>query len=666
MWSPKVVATSRGRLESTLGVPLREYSFSEVEEMAWRLRDVQWDQEGGSSKVVASLPEDLQQYIFNEIQLSKVDFAYWAERYARIVDDRGLLRPIRFWPSQRAIIQRLGRWEEEQLHHNARDFVKVFLLILKARQLGQTVLAQALLAHLTYFYGNTRSIIASDHPDNSLKLWQVALRMYENLPGWMRPLADGRVKATNLHLSELDSDIIVGAGNQKTTLGQGMTVDAAHLTELSSWLPENTDALDADFLPAFMSSRKHHSLCVMESTAEGGKGNYFHDRYQAARREEGFFRAVFLGWFMAPDKWQLPSEGVELGEEVQKVAQVIRRTSGVELTREQMAFWQVTKADYTSRGKVDAFYQEFPSTPEEAFQTGVRSVFPLEVRTALRAEAPVPVGVLSYLPERRAFEVLLGGEEEGEARENVLRIWEKPQPGFLYVIGVDVSYGQDGGDSSAIQVIRVGNRSTPDEQVAEWCGTINPVELAQPIWLLGHMYADRADGLPAKLAIETNPGSPGLVTQTELIRRGYPHFYTWRKPNKLGKGFTKEVGWWTTPGTRPLLTDKGVDAICKRHLRVNSLPLVGEMDTFIAAMSASGVRKMEHAQGEHDDRLMALFIAYYVAHESDSIAVAEERARMHAMRNAPPEKTRQLWEVAASMGVGEDPTRAWEESVDIY
>lgn len=669
MFSQTLIDLNREKLERALRVGLVEHSSEEVRQNLFRMRNVEWGEKPEErSAAIRALPEDLQAFIWNEIQMSKIDWRYWATRYCKLVDSKGKMSILNPWPSQEMLLALLAKKELETLSSmERRDFkefqLKLAAIVLKARQLGFTVISESILVHAVCFFSNTRAVIASDHPDNSLKLWQVALRMYEHLPPWMQPIKDAKVKATNLHLSDLDSDIIVGSGNQKTTLGQGITLDMAHLTELASWIPENTQALDADLLPAFKSSQKHHSILVMESTAEGGKGNYFHDIYQAARTGRTFFSPLFVGWFAAPEKWRMDPYGVTVSPIAKLYAEKIEREWAVKLTRDQVAWYSLNREEAEVRGNLATFLQEFPSTPEEAFQSGKKSAFTPEVRLRLRNEAKEPLSALKWDKFKRKFSkidksLLAGGISEGE-EESVLLLWELPTPGSLYIVGVDVSYGDERGDSSAIEVIRVGSRWIPDEQVAEWRGIISPVDLAELVWFIGHMFADKEEGFPAKVAVETNPGSPGLVTQTELQKRGYPNFYVMRQPNRTGGGWTTRIGWWTTPGTRPMLTENGVQAIEKGTLKINSRWFVDEMDQFVVNVSAAGNKKLEHSPGEHDDRIMSLFIARYVAHEMDSQKLAEDRLEALERRNRPPEETIQFQQLGVSW---EQAMRMWEEA----
>jgi hypothetical protein len=645
VFHPKIVANSRERLERYLKMPLREYSWAEVEEMAYRMKDVEWGEPGKESEVIVSLDEEIQAYILNEIQMSRIDFNYWLNRYSKILDDRGNIVPIRPWPSQQKLLNlvanlELKAWDRWDPKGGPLE-CKIPIIMLKSRQVGGTVIAESLILHMVMFAARARSVVGSDHEDNTLKLFQLVNRLYDHLPRWMRPMRDSKIKGENLHFNQLDSDIVFGSGNQKTTLGQGMTVDAFHLTELSTWLPENARKIDADLKPAFFSSRKHHSFGMFESTAEGGKGNWFHDQWEASTKNKSMFHPLFVGWFLCPEKWRLPSEGVEFDEETKAIAARIERENKVQLTRDQMAWWQLTREDFKTRDQLEIFYQEFPSTPEEAFQSGFRSVFSLETRRAIRDRCELPIRVLEWNSPLREWDVL--GDPESwmlspakDKYDDKLIIWENPRPGYIYVIGVDSSYGVTGGDNSAVEVLRVGNRWDDHEQVAEWSGKISPVELAVLCEKVGRYYAE--GDWPAKLAVECNPGNPGMVTQAELLRSGYPHFYVWRKPTATKGGWRNEIGFWTTPGTRNLVIDKGVNAVKKGHIRINSPAFVAEMDSFVLKTTEGGNRKVEHAPNMHDDRIMALFIALYVAEESDSGAQAEERLKAEELRNRPREE----------------------------
>ncbi|MGH7274448.1 MAG: hypothetical protein ACREIQ_08340 [Nitrospiria bacterium] len=649
MFSQQIIAKNRARVEAQLGLELKEYSLSEVEEWGYRLRGL---------TDLGTLDEEAQRYVVNELHMSKLSFRYWAARYCTIMGvDKQHTTFRNLWPSQEKLLLSIANEEEKRK--------KIKIVLLKSRQIGGTAIGVSILAHMAFFTPNTQGISASDHPDNTLNvLWHPMMRIYENLPWWMRPLMDARPKAQNLHFPDISCDIVYGSGNQKTTLGQGMTVDIAHLTEVSSWIPECTIGIDSDLMPAFDSSEKHHSFLLLESTGAGARGNWFHDQFDAASRGLSAFKPVFIAWYLRPG-WSQSAEGVTMEEETLSMAERVKTETGIELSKGQLSWWQQTKNDKKAKDLLEVFYQEHPSTVDEAFQTGLRSVFSIEARARTRDGLKKPIIVYDFEPRSKKW-ILLDVDdwlnlEREDKYEWKLIIWEGPRAGSIYVVGVDASYGITGGDNAAVEVLRVGTVKEPDEQVAEWAGPCDPLTLADVCWKVGHYYRDKVQQYPAMMAIEVNPGSPGIVTQTELMRKQYPHFYVWRRPLRIDGRVTREVGWMTNRSTRPLLTERGVNAVKKKDLLINSVPFVGEMGSFVDH-GRPGERHYEHASGYHDDRIIALFIAHEVAHADDMASVADQRRRFVAQKKEPVKEAVQFSQLGLTW---EEAMEKWEKQVDL-
>lgn len=655
MYSPRIVQQSVEKLEKHLSLKLKRFTLDECNEFEYRMKDIIWNEETGAPSRL--LKADEQYYITCNRLLSKIDFEYFITRFCKILTDEKRLFPIIPWPSQRKVLDAMALEEERQ---SDAPSSKIPIVLLKSRQVGGTVLGESIIAHLVFLNAATQGLIASDHPDNSLKLFQTLERMYDNMPGWLRPSIKGRVKGTHMHFPLLDSDVIVGAGNQKTTLGQSMNIDVTHLTELSTW--EFPRYIDEDLLPAFNSSRKHHSVILMESTGSGAKGNWFYEHFNAAWRNESSFKAIFAAWFLRPNN-RLVASGLELKSTTLDMAKRVRQESDIELDKEQLAFYQITRRDFEAKGELEVFFQEYPSTVEEAFQTGLRSVFPIELRSRVRDSVKAPLAIYEInTTTKKLIKHDLDAwlkDESATKWDNRLVIYELPKRnGEIYICAVDAAYGIEGGDNAAIEVLKVGTPRWKDEQVAEWCGNLDNLTLATVAWVIGHIYRDREADLPALMAVECNPGSPGGTTQIELQRMGYPNFYIWKRPMKTNGMFSTEYGWWTTPSTRPLITDMLKTYITRDDLIINSPKFIEEMGTFVNLPLASGrlVHHLAAAPGYHDDRIMALAIALYVAHELDVMNVADDRRRAAEARRKRKEENprpKQLYEVLATAAHGE-------------
>jgi hypothetical protein len=636
------------------------WSYDDVREFTGRLRG-KYDSEG--KQLVVPTPEE-QHFILSSRLLAKVDFRFFLTRFCLILSDEKRIVPIDPWPSQEKVLKILAEEEHRQQEFGA---IKVPVVLLKSRQVGGTVLGEALVAHFVFLNPNTQGLIASDHPDTSLNLYHVLTRIYDNMPSWFRPSIAGRVKGTHLHFPELDSDVLVGAGNQRTTMGQGMNIDVCHLTELSTW--EFPSYIDEDLMPAFNSSRKHHSVILLESTGAGAKGNWFYEHFTAAWKKKTSFKAVFAAWYLRPNN-RLRSEGFEFLPHTLNMAHRVKQESGMELDRQQLAFYQFTRRDFEAKGELEKFYQEYPSTVAEAFQTGVKSAFSLELRSKLRDEVKPPVFVGEVnLATKKLVRVDIKSYLESEDPEKAygrLVIWEMPKPGKSYVVAVDASHGLEQ-DNAAVEVVRVGDRLLVDEQVAEWCGNLPPGDLAIVAALVGRIYRDKGADLDALLAVECNPGSPGTTTQLVLQQLGYNNFYMWQRPHAASGGYATVYGWWTTTGTRPLLINTLLEYIPKEQVKINSPELIQEMGSFVKSQLPSGRIHVAAFGGYHDDRLLALAIALYISHETDQVNLAEERRRSQDTKEklaAGKKDIKQMYDLGAVMLPGETVESLYQKALD--
>jgi hypothetical protein len=661
MYHPLIVEKARLKLENSLGIEIPYWTFAQVREASLKLKDA-FSAEGAQLR---QLSQEEEHFITSARLLAKIDFRFFLTRFCMILTDAKRLEPVIPWPSQEKVLKVLA---EEELRQAEFGAAKILIALLKSRQVGGTVIGEALVGHMVFLNANTQGLIASDHPATSLNtLFYTLTRIYDNLPYWFRPKLDGRVKGAHLHFPELDSDVLVGAGNQHNTLGQGMNIDVCHLTELSTW--EFPASIDEDLMPAFNSSRKHHSIILMESTGSGAKGNWFYEHFMAAWRKKTSFKAIFAPWYLRPNN-RLRSEGFTFLPHTLDMAKRVSQETSEVLDPQQLAFYQFTRRDFEEKGELDKFYQEYPSTVEEAFQTGVRSAFPIELRSKLRDQVrkPIFVGEVNQVT-KKVTKVELSdylASEDPFKWKNRLVMWELPRRGQLYVTSVDASHGLDA-DNAAIEVVRVGTRREEDEQVAEWCGDLVPGDLAVVAGVIGRIYRDKEADLDALMAVECNPGSPGTTTQLVLQQLGYNNFYMWRRPHAASGGESTVYGWWTTPATRPLLTNLLLEYLPKGYVKINSPQLIEEMGSFVKTKTATGRIHLAAFDGYHDDRLLALSIALFVAHSDDVINIAEDRWRSQASKDklrGDSKKPRQLWQMGASMGVGETSDTLWAKALD--
>ena len=144
---------------------------------------------------------------------------------------------------------------------------------------------------------------------------------------------------------------------------------------------------------------------------------------------------------------------------------------------------------------LDLFHQEYPVDDVEAFIT---SGLPYFSRKKLREllNKTVPPAFVGDITELGLVE-----NEDGP-----LFLWEHPEKGCEYVLGIDPKTGEsETGDPAVIEVLKVPKNSPHIVQVAEWRDWVDPVVLAGKCIHLGKYYNE------GMLSPEINAGGGGLT-----------------------------------------------------------------------------------------------------------------------------------------------------------
>lgn len=141
MYSPTLVAQRIEELSrSPLGAVLQQlpsgrlerYPVEHCHDLARRLEALR-DRKTG--KAIRPFTRDEEVFVLNEQILTKLDYAYWGERYCKIIrPDEGLAPIYPLWESQKLILAALAREEEQRVADGNPD--GLLFNILKARQLG--------------------------------------------------------------------------------------------------------------------------------------------------------------------------------------------------------------------------------------------------------------------------------------------------------------------------------------------------------------------------------------------------------------------------------------------------------------------------------------------------------------------------------------------------
>jgi hypothetical protein len=714
MYSQRVIQKNLSRASSYLrqrydlprGWELRPSEPGDIEEMRQHLNGL-LDEKGIPTR---PLTREEGLWCLTEQTVCKNNFEYFASNYGRI--EGWDARICFFLPNiaQRMFLRQMAKAEE-------RGWAQ-FWQILKARQEGFTTLWQMLLAHRTFLFKNVKAITGSAAEEKSRAMVQKLAFIWDQMDWWLRPTRTQYEAGKLMSFGELNSEVRVQWGNQKTGIGRGSTPSVAHLSELASF--ENPE----DLVDASLVRTQHEnpfSLMGFESTAEG-IGNWWNKTWDVnvkfAQQGMARMQPVFFPWYVARDLYPTeswikrrpvplgwtPADYIEAHARAAKVyvesTPMLREElgGGWELPLEQKWFYYVEYEEAREKRAVNLFLQEMPATPDEAFQNSNPTVFSIEtlaeVRTSAQGSRPlgsyelrgreVPLiyslgpGVGHSLPivcrdsGGRELERFTLGELPLEAwpdfdPDGRLYIWEWPQRGEEYGLGVDVAEGVDQ-DSSVIQVVKKANPWHPDEQVAEWASNkVQQPDLWAFVFALAHLYTTEVPGRAVswpRVVVEVNLAGGDLV-QTEMLKRGWSSFHEQVDLTKAGpraQGHIdprdlRKMGWLTTTKTRPKLISLGRKMIRDGLFKVRSPWLAKELGTLEYNLDK---KRIEAAQGRHDDRFMALGILLTSWYDPEVYGTApqawrEARAREQELEKLP------IYTGGLAIGRG---SRLWKPSVE--
>jgi hypothetical protein len=176
--------------------------------------------------------------------------------------------------------------------------------------------------------------------------------------------------------------------------------------------------------------------------------------------------------------------------------------------------------------------------------------------------------------------------------------WKEPIQGHRYIMGVDVSRG-DSEDFSSINIIDFDER----EQVAEYIGKIPPDDLASVAYKWGILYE-------AFIVIDIT-GGMGVATSRKLQEMNYKNLY-------IDGINTKNIWEYNSKAMEKIpgisFNNKRTQIVAafeeqlRKGFQVRSNRLLNELNTFVYING-----RPDHMKGSHDDAIMSLSMALYVA-----------------------------------------------------
>mgnify|MGYP001611370943 FL=1 len=297
---------------------------------------------------------------------------------------------------------------------------------------------------------------------------------------------------------------------------------------------------------------------VISVSASYGAGTFFQQLYEGAKNKENGFEWRFYHALLRPGR----------DEE-----------------------WYLrTKENFKEAAYL--FPSQYPRGDGEAFVvTGGRPVFDLAALERLRKGCREGVRVEEYTFGR-------------------LKVWEEPRVGMRYVCGSDVAYGLETPDLGVSQVL---NWQT-GRHVASLSGHFPPEELAERTVKLCREYGD------AFLGMESNGVGKFCLRRVENLGYANPEnlFYNdWERIGGAKGEEPRQLGWVTSESSRAVLVAELGEALRTGALLTEDGDTVGELGTFVL-MRGRAVA----GAGSHDDRVMALGIAWQMRQHSGYTGIA--------------------------------------------
>ncbi len=454
-------------------------------------------------------------------------------------------------------------------------------LILKARQFGITTLyAIELLDSAIWSSGVTCAILAHER-ETADRIFEIVKRAYSHLPKQLKPITRTDTKRAydfthSFNGAPLDSSIYVALKLR------GGTVHKLHISE-SAYIKDR-----AELVAGSKQTVPLDGWISEETTANGLED--FYDTFMFYRQMQDNirpldYRTYFYGWNENPE---YAITDIPVTDKTQEEKQL---QQAYDLTDAQLA-WRRFKVQELRKQNFgfgltgeQLFKQEYPINIQEAFQSGVGSVFNQEKLDTIKDA--------QTLTRIRGLEAYNENPDMLKLWNNIYdlhtQIWELPIPDAEYVIGVDPSDGT----GSDFGVIDVWTKDNP-RQVAQFYGKVRPDELAEITATLGKFYNN------AFVGVENN-----MIATSLFLSKIYDNYYYTVKVDERTSKRTKKIGWSTNTMTRDLMIDDFVILFEEGAITIRSAITINEMKTFVKGENG----KRESAPGRHDDALFAGFVA---------------------------------------------------------
>lgn len=452
-------------------------------------------------------------------------------------------------------------------HRTGRD------LSLKPRQV---YVSSAILASNTVLLAtrqNINALITTDSNDVTQKFRERLKHHFQNLRDIGLPITYDIDNESQLHIKETGNSIFFTEAGS-TGVGRGMPFSIVHMSEVAFWKTITTTPGQA-IAGIMRSVPAEHSQVDMESTPFGSAGA-FYEHVLSAKKGQGSFKLHFWPWW-----WEERYKSLIRAEPPYSAIELALMETYA-LTPYQIQ-WRRHQIEEMAPTGVP-FEQEYPEDPDTCFLAGESSYLTADIVLRLRSRVLSPIQSIG----------------------DFVRVYKKPQPGRVYVAGIDAAEGivtSPTADSHALQILDLQTM----EQVCVIHGLLPIDEFADLCNSYLRQYNECLVGVEV-------PG-PGVAIIERLEAQRYPNLY-WHQSGGPDSDVWRP-GWPATATSNTISLSELYTALDGGFLILYDAETISQL----AGMQwhrpkirrANRFARAEAASGGHDDLVFALRIAHQIA-----------------------------------------------------
>lgn len=280
-------------------------------------------------------------------------------------------------------------YAQKQYYNN----MHYFNVILKARQLGFTTLSMIYYLDACLFNSNHAAGVIAHTMNDAQDLFENKIKFaYDNLPDWFKELRPAISDSARKLSFNNGSVIYTGTSLRSGTLQKLLISEYG---KISAKYPEKAKEIRTGALNTVEQGQQ----ITVESTAEG-KSGAFYELYDVARKNTDAGvdltpldpKGFFFAWWKNPE-YRMDAD-VSISSDLNKYFEEIE-LKGVTLTKQQKNWYAVKQ-----KTQGEDMTQEYPSTPEEAFQGTMQGAFYTKEMRELRQKKQI-----CHVPYNPKYEV---------------------------------------------------------------------------------------------------------------------------------------------------------------------------------------------------------------------------------------------------------------------